>query len=496
MKPLQIAKVLPVAVALAGVIVLAAWLASEPKHAFSLRVPGMDGTAGKDVPDESTGSTVKKAASSPSNDDGTSLTTFFAKGSGAAGEATGAWPCFRGPAGDGVSHETVPLARSWPSSGPPVLWSVTCGEGYAGPAVLNGRVYLMDYDQEKQADALRCLSLADGKEIWRRWYYVEIPKQHGISRTVPAVNDKYVVAIGPMCQVLCTDAVTGEYIWGMDMVKRYGTTVPPWYAGQCPIIDGNRAILAPCGRKMLVAVNLATGKVEWESPNPRAWKMTHTSIATMQFKGKKMYVYVGSGGAAGISAEDGSILWEYNDWAVPMANVPTPVVCEDGKIFLSGGYRAGSLMLQLEESGGKFTANKLGRYGQDIFGSEQQTPIFYNGHIYGVLTKDSASAKEQLVCLDTQGNQLWKSGRENRFGPYGGPYLIAQDMIMLVNDDGVMSVVQASPQGYTQLGRWTIFKGKEFWAPMALAGGKLLIRDLTKMICLDMSKTLEIPKSP
>ena len=66
---------------------------------------------------------------------------------------------------DGVSREAVPLATTWPESGPPILWSVELGEGYAGPAVLKGRVYLLDYDQKERADTLLCLSLADGKEI-------------------------------------------------------------------------------------------------------------------------------------------------------------------------------------------------------------------------------------------------------------------------------------------------------------------------------------------
>ena len=40
---------------------------------------------------------------------------------------------------DNISSETVPLSRQWPGdSGPPVLWQIDVGEGYASPAVLNG----------------------------------------------------------------------------------------------------------------------------------------------------------------------------------------------------------------------------------------------------------------------------------------------------------------------------------------------------------------------
>ena len=48
-----------------------------------------------------------------------------------------------------------------------MLWSVEMGEGHAGPAIAHGCMYVMDYDRDKESDALRCLSLSDGKEVWR-----------------------------------------------------------------------------------------------------------------------------------------------------------------------------------------------------------------------------------------------------------------------------------------------------------------------------------------
>ena len=67
----------------------------------------------------------------------------------------GAWPRFRGADFDNISKGNVKLADSWPESGPEVLWSVELGEGHAAPVVFNGRVYLLDYDEGKRADALR-----------------------------------------------------------------------------------------------------------------------------------------------------------------------------------------------------------------------------------------------------------------------------------------------------------------------------------------------------
>ena len=118
-------------------------------------------------------------------------------GAGKPLDMAGSWPRFRGPQSDGISRETQPLARIWPGGGPRSVWSVEVGEGFAGPVIDRGRVYLMDYDREKQRDALRCLSLGDGAEIWRYSYPVSVKRNHGLTRTVPAVTGGKVVALGP-----------------------------------------------------------------------------------------------------------------------------------------------------------------------------------------------------------------------------------------------------------------------------------------------------------
>ena len=178
-------------------------------------------------------------------------------------------------------------------------------------------------------DALRCLSLADGREIWRYAYPVPVKRNHGMSRTVPAVTDKLVVAMGPKCHVVCLDSATGELRWGLDLVRQYGTTVPPWYAGQCPLIDNGAVILAPGGKAaLLLACDAQTGKALWQTPNPHGWKMTHSSVMPMEFGGQRMYVYCANNGVVGVSAKDGSILWETTDWKISIATVPSPLILE------------------------------------------------------------------------------------------------------------------------------------------------------------------------
>ena len=248
MKESTIAKALPIGLAIIGVVLLYVWLSADAAIDLTEREPN-------DIPQ------------APPDANGVDLRGEFVQFDGVPSDLPGAWPRFRGANLDAISSdENVTLARTWPASGPNVLWSIDVGEGYAGAAVLGGRVYVLDYDREKQADVIRCLSLADGKEIWRYSYTVKVKRNHGMSRTVPAVTDKYIVTMGPKCHVTCLDSVTGQFHWVLDLVKDFKAKVPPWYAGQCPLIEDDKVIIAVGGESLMIAVDTATGEVVWQSP--------------------------------------------------------------------------------------------------------------------------------------------------------------------------------------------------------------------------------------
>lgn len=453
----------PWLVAFAAAITLWLWLARPSDATLSLRLPGADHAP----------QTELNRNANPV------LAGQLVKGDGVPAALPGAWPGFRGPDRNGISRETHALARIWEAAGPRLLWSIEVGEGYAGAAVRDGRVYLIDYDREHKQDAVRCLSLADGREIWRFAYPVAVKRNHGMSRTVPAVTHRLVVTIGPKCHVACLDAASGELRWGLDLVRQFGATVPPWYTGQCPLIDGERVILAPGGpAALLIAVEADTGKLVWQSPNPAGWTMTHSSVMPMEFAGRRFYVYCASGGVAGVSAEDGALLWETTAWKISIATVPSPVILDDGRLFLAGGYNAGSLMLQLQEEGGRWVPREVFRLGPEVFGATQHTPIYFEGHLYGVRPDG------QFVCLDLDGKVKWTSGVGTTFGL--GSFLLADKLFFVMNDTGRLHLIEANAGGFSLLARAQVLHGRESWAPLALAGGRLLARDLTQLVCLDV----------
>jgi len=391
----------------------------------------------------------------------------------------GSWPQFRGADRTNIVRDAGRLARSWPGESLRVLWKLEVGEGHAGAAIHNGRVYLVDYDREKQEDAIRCLSLTDGSEIWRYTYSGKIKRNHGMSRTVPAVNDDYVVAIGPKCHVHCLDAESGQLIWKMDMKDQFRAEVPPWYAEQCPLLEGDAVILAPGGDPLMMAVELCTGRILWKTPNPGGWGMTHSSAVPMDYNGSRQYIYCTTRGVAAVSARDGRILWTKPDRKMAMANVPSPVVVGEDPVFLSGGYNTGCVMIRLRGELDSIQTEEVFRLKHTVFGADQQTPILSKGHIYGVIPGG------KLACLDLNGNRLWTSGGANRFGL--GPFLLADGLLLVLHDqDGTLHLVEADPAGYRELARAKVLDGHDAWGPMAMASGRLILRDLTQLVCIEV----------
>lgn len=451
------------------------WLAKDPTSKFAESIPGKD-NRGKDslrVADTvKIGENFRLFGSSTSNFKAT-------------------WTHFRGADYDNVSKNSIQLKNNWTGNQPEILWSVGLGEGHAGPAVYEGKVYVMDYDESKREDALRCFSLDDGTELWRRSYKVSLKRNHGMSRTVPAVTADYVLSIGPRCQVMCLKRESGDFVWGLDMVQKYKTEVPLWFTGQCPMIDGNKAILAPGGTSVMVAVDLATGKVLWETPNPGGIKMSHSSIMPWTLNGKKMYVYSAVGAVLGVSAEgadEGKILWQSTAWNHAVV-APAPVCFPDGKVFLTAGYGAGSMVIKVTHSGTEYKADVLKQYSpKDGLACEQQTPVVWEGMMFGIEPKDAGPLRNQLICVNPNDvtKVIWTSGKDGRFGL--GPYLIADKKMFLLSDDGTLTMIKPDSKKYIQLAQKKLFDGTDAWGPMAIADGRLLLRDSKTMYCVNVSQ--------
>lgn len=467
----------------AFVVTLFIWLLKDQPIDLSARIPGMDNRP-------------KMEARSDSVIIGEFIDTLSVLDEVVAGN----WPRFRGSDFDNISKDTTPLAEVWDTSGPAIIWRTSLGEGYAGPAVYNGRVYLLDYNEKKKADMLRCFSLKSGTELWRRWYNVDLKRNHGYSRTIPAVTEKYVVTIGPKSHVMCLDPLKGNLLWTIDLEKEYsipgkdkGRITPDFYTGQCPLIDDNIAVIAPGGKALMIGVDCSTGKVIWKTPNPDTLRMSHGSIIPMVILGKRMYVYNAVGGVCGISAGDddiGKLMWKTTEWS-PATTAASPVYLGNNEIAVFGSYGAGGARIRISKEGSEYSAAVVEQHkATNGIASDQQTPIISGDYIWCLMPENAGPLKKQLVSYNTSDllKPVWSSGKENRFGRGLGPYIVSGDKLYLLDDDGKLYLFRIQNKSVTLLASHQIFKGIEAWGPMAIAGNLLIMRDARNLFCLNIGK--------
>jgi len=458
------------------------WIFSKPSYVTVERLPGMDNRP------------PKKPKS-----DSIVIGEFFDTLNSIDEIVPGEWPRFRGTDFDNISKDPTPLAEKWDSSGPPIIWKISLGEGYAAPAVRNGRVYILDYNEKRKADMLRCFSLKSGTELWRRWYNVELKRNHGYSRTIPAVTEKYIVTIGPRSHVMCLDPVSGKMFWKIDLEKEYGVpgkekgrVTPDFYVGQCPLIDNGIAVFAPGAKALMIGVDCATGKVKWETPNPDSVRMSHSSIIPMNISGRKMYVYNAAGGVYGISAEGddiGKVLWKTAEWS-PSIGVPSPLYLGNNEIAVFGSYGAGGARIKIIKNDSGFTAVVSDLHKpSDGLATEQQTPILKGDFIWAVMPENAGPLKKQLVCFQKSNilTPVWSTGKESRFGKGLGPYIFSNNKLYLLDDDGNLYLFRIENNKAVLISNHKVINAIEAWAPLAIAGKYLLMRDSKNLLCLDIS---------
>ncbi|KAA6316857.1 hypothetical protein EZS27_032894, partial [termite gut metagenome] len=456
------------------VSVIVGWHIYSPKRNFSLQAPGADNRP--------------EGLARKAND--VLIGEFFMRYDDITSLLTGKWHCFRGESFSNIVRSSDIINTDQEEYA--ILWSVKTGEGHAAPVIFNGRVYFLDYDESLSSDALRCFSLESGKELWRRWYRVPMKRNHGFSRTAPAISDNYVITLGPQGHIMCCNPASGDLKWSLDMQKEFKTEVPFWYAGQCPHVDGNTLIVAPAGEEVLLAgIDCDTGEIIWQTPNTLNYKMSHSSVMPMTLGGKRTYVYIGVGGVCGISAEKedvGTLLWSATKWQ-PSVIAPSPLQLSSNTIFLVAGYGAGGAMLRVDKSGSKWTASIADQYkANEGLSSEQQTPILYNNLIITIIPKDGGSLRGKLVCYSPSDlhNPIWSSGADERFGL--GPYMVINNYLFAFKEDGELYVYGIQSKSMNLLKKQRIMdEGADAWGPMAYADGRLIVRDSHEVVCLKIN---------
>ena len=388
------------------------------------------------------------------------------------------WPQYLGPNRNAVSSETG-IKHAWPPEGPEVLWTFPLDYGFGGPSVSKGKVYILDRIGSEK-DILRCLNLATGKEEWTFSYDAPGEVDHPGSRSVPTVEGDYVYTCGLFGHVHCIDINTHNPVWTKNIWTDYdGGDYPRWAISQHPLLYGDFVILASQTQKAgVVAYSKLNGSIEWAS-SALPGKPGYVSPSLVKISGEDHLVMISAdSGIFGMDPLTGSRLWSYEGW---QCRIPVPNVTEigNGQLFITGGYRAGSAKITVTKDQDDFTVKE--QFTTKEFGTHVHPAILYKGYLYGHCSTNET--RDGLVCMDLNGKIMWKTGRNPLFDK-GGFILVDGLFLSVDGNKGFLYLHEPNPNGFKELAKAKLLNPGENWAPLALADGKLLIRDQKQMKCV------------
>ena len=382
------------------------------------------------------------------------------------------WPQWRGPDRNGISKETGLLAQ-WPKSGPTVAWSTAMlGAGYGSMAVQGDRVWVQGM-RNKQS-VVSSLNRADGKLVWVRILGSAGDNDRGPGpRGTPTLDGDRLYALSETGDLACLRTSDGTVVWQRNILKEFRAENPYWLLSESPLVDGNLVIVSPGGRGAgMVALDKMSGKTVWTSKE-LSDGAGYASPIIADVGGVRTIMNFTADAGVGVRATDGKLMWRNTEPANGTANIATPVY-SDGKVFYTSSYGTGASLLGLKAAGNEVHAQEI--YFTRDMKNHHGGVVLVNGYIYGF--NDSI-----LTCLEfNSGKVIW---RDRSVGK--GAVTYADGHLYIVSENNVVGLVEATPAGYREKGRFSIAdQGWPSWAHPVVSGGRLYIRNQGTLTSYDV----------
>ncbi|HXG23499.1 MAG TPA: PQQ-binding-like beta-propeller repeat protein, partial [Chthonomonadales bacterium] len=201
------------------------------------------------------------------------------------------WPQWRGVNRDGVWREQGLIER-FAGSEVRIKWRVPISNGYSGPTVADGRVYVTDYvATPKPQEQVHCFDWETGRKLWSHTYdvtYGGVGYPNGPRASV-TVFDGRAYALGAVGHLSCLEAITGRVLWSKDLDKEYNIRMPEWGIAAAPLIEGDLVIVHIGGsnRACLVAFDKKSGQERWRALEDRA---SYSAPIVIRQAGKRVLV--------------------------------------------------------------------------------------------------------------------------------------------------------------------------------------------------------------
>jgi len=378
------------------------------------------------------------------------------------------WPQWRGAERLGIWTETG-IVQSFPVQGLTVKWRQPIHAGYAGPAVADGRVFVLDYLEDPGSRTMdgteRILALSEdtGEVLWtHEWpttYRMLMFTYATGPRATPTVDDDRVYITGATGMIFCLDTATGKVLWQKDSVTDYDTNIPIWGTSSAALIEDNLAIFLLGGEPdaLVVAFDKHTGVEVWRALESKT-EMGYSQPLIIDAGGARQLIVWHPRGLASLNPITGTVYWE--EPFDGRANMTVADAVQSGSYLLVSGFYSGSMMMRLNTDRPDATALWKGSTDRTLSrGVEVQessglhsvmtTPLLIGDYVYGIGSHGQVRGLDALT-----GARLWESEGLTTRNRWGSAFLTQhEDRYFVYNENGELIIVQFTPEGYIELDR-------------------------------------------
>jgi outer membrane protein assembly factor BamB len=365
------------------------------------------------------------------------------------------WARFMGPTGDGKSTETG-ITKSWDEGGPPLLWQMAVGEGYAAPSIADGRLFL--FDRRGEMARLTCMDARSGAEVWRTEYKTDYADIYGYGngpRAVPVIDDDRVYTFGAGGRLRCQRTKDGSLLWEVDTASAFGVVQNFFGAGSVPVVEGNLLIAAIGGSppdppgiqsgkvvgngSAIVAFDKRTGKERYRISDELAGYSSPTIVTI----GERRWGFLfARGGLIGFDPIGGKLDFHFPFRAKKLesVNASNPVVVGD-TVFITESYGPGSAVVRVRP-GAYDVVRRETHPREQSMSCHFMTPIHHEGYLYGSSGQASGEAELRAVEYAT-GKIMWSEPGLGR-----ATLLYVDGTLVVYTERGRLLLVEATPERY------------------------------------------------
>jgi outer membrane protein assembly factor BamB len=416
------------------------------------------------------------------------------------------WPQWLGARRDGVSRETG-LVRQIPEGGLPVLWRTPVAGGYSGPAVADGRVFVMDYvstagtstnnpggrDAMQGTERVLAFDAATGKELWK----FEYQRPYNLSyangpRATPTVDGERVYTLGAEGDLLCLRVADGDLVWRKQLAEEYAAETPMWGHAAHPLVHGELLYCLAGGKgSVVVALNKLSGEEVWRAGT--ASEIGYCPPTIQELGGAERLLIWDAEALRALDPKTGAEFWSYA--LQPRYGMSISAPQRSGDLLYACGIGETAAMIRLGEDGRPAETLWTGKPKMGLY-CANATPQFVGDMLFG-----SDCGTGEFIAVHAQdGSQAWKTfalttGGDRR-ASHGTAFVIRNaDHFLIFAETGELIMAELSAAGYQEHGRMQVLEptGECFgrpvvWSHPALANKKLFVRNDQELVCVDLAE--------